>query len=250
MEIGRNRRTEQTAPTLSMDNSDATSRHTLAVSCNEKDLGVHISNNLKFDVHINSSVTQANRKMGQLKRSFKYWTPKTFNKLYSAYIRPNLEYAVQAWSPYLKKDKLKIEKVQRRATKLVPSLKNLSYQDRLARLKLTTLEDRRIRGDLIQFFKFYSNINIINWQKGPVSATGSIGRLRTSTHSMVRQDIPNCSQREHFFLNRVIPRWNALPEDVVASKTVNHFKIRYDSHFTNIHPSYNAEVTRLRNIKP
>jgi len=75
--------------------------------------------------------------------------------LYKGFIRPRLEYAVQAWSPYLRKDISCLERVQRIATKLVKGLKCLTYEQRLQRLHLTTLEKRRLRGDLIETYKLY-----------------------------------------------------------------------------------------------
>ena len=68
------------------------------------------------------------------------------------------------------KDIQAFENVQKRAAKLVKQLKDLSYEDRLKKLNLTTLEERRTRGDLIQFFKFHSNINTINWHQEPATA--------------------------------------------------------------------------------
>ena len=64
-----------------------------------------------------------------------------------------MEFAIQAWSPYLKKDIKKLERVQRHAAKLIPGLSHLSYKDRLLRLNLTTLEDRRNRGYFLEAFK-------------------------------------------------------------------------------------------------
>ena len=116
-------------------------------------LGVHLSNNLKFEQHINFSVTYNSRQKNGPTEVL------DFKDLHQALLRlhssKNLEYAVQAWSDYLKKDKLEIKKVQRRATKLIPSLKNMSYQDRLDKLKLKTLEDRRKRADLIKVLLKY-----------------------------------------------------------------------------------------------
>ena len=83
----------------------------------------------------------------------KNWNKFTFKILYTAYVRPHLEYATSAWCPYRKKDIKTLEKVQRRATKLVPAVRHLKYPERLRLLDITTLADRRIRGDAIQYFK-------------------------------------------------------------------------------------------------
>ncbi len=64
-----------------------------------------------------------------------------------------MEYAVQVWHPYLKKDIKKVEAVQRRATSQIQNLKNMDYKDRLKKLKLPTLIYRRMRGDMIEVFK-------------------------------------------------------------------------------------------------
>lgn len=72
-------------------------------------------------------------------------------KLYKSLVRPHLEYAVQAWNPYLKGDIDMIEKVQRRFTRMILELQQLTYEERLS--SLTTLFVRRLRGDLIEVYK-------------------------------------------------------------------------------------------------
>ena len=146
-----------------------------------------------------------------------------------------------------------IEKVQRRATKLVPSIKSLDYQQRLFELNLSTLEDRRKRGDLIQFYKFYYKFNIIKWHTGYVKSNifkqdGPPSGLRRNSQYLTRPKTTNCTQRENFFLNRVIPHWNALPSEVVNSRTINQFKSRLDLHLQTNCPSYVAESRRQLDI--
>ena len=81
--------------------------------------------------------------LGMLKRTFISRNTNIWKKLYTTYVRPHLEFAVSTWNPYLQKDINSIEKVQRRATKVSYAIKNISYEERLKNLKLTTLKDRR-----------------------------------------------------------------------------------------------------------
>ena len=85
-------------------------------------------------------------------------------------------YAASAWSPYLSKDIQILESVQRRATKLVPCLRALNYKERLKRLGLSTLVDRRIRGDMIQYFKCVKGINTVDWFN-PNTIANSVGLI-------------------------------------------------------------------------
>ena len=121
----------------------------------EKDLGVVIDSDISFDEHISAKVYKANAIVGLIRRSFSYLDPDTFRKLYTAFVRPHLEYAVAVWSPHLKKHIDLVEKVQMRATKLVDGFGKLTYQERLERLKLPTLVYRRLRGDVIEIYKHF-----------------------------------------------------------------------------------------------
>ena len=91
--------------------------------------------------------------LGLLKRTFESRDPLLWKDFYVAVIRPHLEYAVQTWNPHLIGDIEKLELVQRRALKIPDGFENLSYGERLRRLNLTSLKDRRIREDLIEMFK-------------------------------------------------------------------------------------------------
>ena len=81
--------------------------------------------------------------------------------LYCKYVRPNLEFAIQTWNPFYNKDINELEKVQRRATKMIPELRHIDYENRLKALDLTTLEVRRLRGALIKQFKIYKGFEMI-----------------------------------------------------------------------------------------
>jgi len=188
------------------------------------------------------AANKANSVLGMLKRTFTYWSCDSLKILYTTFVRPHLEYAASAWSPYLSKDVKILETVQRRATKLVPCLRNLNYETRLERLGLTTLEERRIRGDMIQYFKCVKGFNKIEWFNpntvtSSISLFGPASGIRGNKHRLNRQFIRNFPQRENFFTNRIIPNWNILPEEVVNARSVNSFKKKYDEFKQGVSPN-------------
>ena len=144
---------------FSMCSADGNQRNPIEESDLEKDLGVYINSNLKFDSHVKMAAKKANSVLGMLKRAFRCWNEKTFKILYTTFVRPHLGTRRLLG----KKGHIVLEKIQQRATKIVPSLKNLCYAERLAKLNLTSLEIRRNRGDLIQLFKIEKNFNSVKW---------------------------------------------------------------------------------------
>ena len=118
----------------------------------EKDLGVHIDNYLNFDVQRKGKIQKATRMMRVIRRTFKFLNCNMFDLLYKSMVRSHLESAVCVWHPYKIKDITQIENVQRRATKMIPEMKKMTYEERLKKLNLPTLEYRRRRDDMIQMF--------------------------------------------------------------------------------------------------
>ena len=114
---------------------------------------------LSFDAHIHNVVNRANQMLGIIKRCFSFLNRDIFLKLYKAFVRPHLEYANVIWNPYLKRQSIMIERVQRRATKLLFECRNMFYRERLQYLNLHSLKGRRLRGDLIQTFKIFNQID-------------------------------------------------------------------------------------------
>ena len=100
--------------------------HTLEAVTEEVDLGVTVDQHLKFSKHVDLKISKANKLLGLIKHSFKYLNSEVLTLLYKSIIRPHVEYATSVWSPHLKGDRDKIEKLQRRATKLIPEIKDWS----------------------------------------------------------------------------------------------------------------------------
>ena len=121
----------------------------------EKDLGVIVDSDLTFADHITEKVKKANSIVGIIRRSFSALQKETFLKLYTAFVRPHLEYGQAIWSPHLRKYVKLLEDVQCRATKLIDGFGKMEYRERLERLNLPTLAYRRLRGDMIETYKHF-----------------------------------------------------------------------------------------------
>ena len=119
----------------------------------EKDLGVTFSADMNVSEQCGIAASKGNQIIWLIRRTIMYKEKQLIVPLYKAIVRPHLEYCIQAWRPYRKKDIDKLEKIQRSTTKLIPELRDLCYESRLLQCGLTTLETRRLRGDQIQLFK-------------------------------------------------------------------------------------------------
>jgi len=127
-----------------------------------KDLGVIVSDDLKWDKQCVAVVKNANKLLGMIKRNFIDRSKATILALYKSLIRPHLENCIQVWNPHLAKDIKLIEGVQRTARKLVHGIENWKYNDRLKFLGLTRLDKRRIRSDLVEKFKILNGFYNVN----------------------------------------------------------------------------------------
>ena len=189
----------------------------------EKDLGVTFDQQLSFGTNASKVVAAANSTLGLINRHFRHIETKPFMNLYKTLVRPKVEYCMTVAQPVYKKDKEKIERVQHRATKLVLGMENKDYSERLAELKLPSLEYRRKRADVMQTYKIMNNIDKIDEKK----FFKPCKEVRTRGHTM-RVQKTQCKSlvRRNTFCQRVVNDWNALPDAVVTSGSINQFKGR------------------------
>ena len=184
-----------------------------------------ITKDLKFKKQCLNAAKAANKILGMIKRTFTCKSEEIILQLYKSWVRPRLEYCIQAWCPHLRKDIDLLVKVQRRATWLIYSLQDLPYYDRLKSLKLTILLTRR--GDLIEVLKIIKGFEEVdsNTFFKIASSTNLRGHSLTLYKHNVRLDT-----RKYLFSQRVIDMWNKLDTDVIACRTVSTFKKHLDNY--------------------
>ena len=199
----------------------------LSKTVKEKDLGVTMNANMKVSEQCRIAASKGNQVLGMIRRNITYKEKSLIIPLYKAIVRPHLEYCIQAWNPYLRKDVDMLEKIQRRATKLIPGLRDLTYDERLKECGLTTLETRRLRGDQIEVFKIlngYENIDyniLFEIKESKITR----GHNYTLVKKQSRLDV-----RKYSFSQRTINVWNKLSTDCVQASSVNMFKNKIDKY--------------------
>ena len=195
----------------------------------ERDLGVYVASTMKPTTHCQRAANRAMSALKLLRIAFEDLNVTNFRLLYTTYVRPHLDYCAQAVGPYMRQDFAALEKVQRRATKLVRGMKHLTYEQRLRRLKLMSMEKRVRRGDMIETFKILTG-------KLRIHSTHFFKKSqddRTRGHSQkLEKARPRHYARSNFFSNRVVTSWNQLPETVVSAVSTNEFKNRLDKYWT------------------
>jgi hypothetical protein len=206
----------------------------LGVTEAEKDLGIIIANNCKNNLQAEKSINRANYELGRMRKTFQFFNIKLFRILYPTFIRPHLEFASAVWNKLSKEHKFKMESIQRKATKMVIEIRSLQYEDRLRALGLTTLEERRKRGDLIQIYKIINGIEEVDMDMGVgknlrVMGGGAISR--DHGYQIEREKPGGKNPMRYYSLpNRNNNTWNILPPEIVGAETVNLFKERIDGH--------------------
>ena len=196
----------------------------LGKTAEEMDVGVAITSNLKPRQQCRKAAQTASAVLGQIMRAFHYRDSKVFLNLYKQYVRPHLEFAVAAWSPWTQEDMETLEKDQKHAVKAVSGLRSQSYKDRLVELKLPSLQERRKEMDIMQTFKL---VNDESSEKFFLREDGR--RATTGTDNLVKGRSSH-EYRSNFFSTRVIDDWNKLPNNVKEAATAGNFKRQYRRH--------------------
>ena len=202
-----------------------------------RDLGVYVDNALSFKEHVIRSTAKVIKVVGIIRRTFDFLTDDLLVRLYKSLMRPLLEYGHSVWQPQHKTLCSDVEDVQRRATKLLASIQDKPYPERLATLRLPSLEFRRKQGDMIDLWKYIHGVYDTDRPHFDIEKT------RDTRGNSLKINKHRCrlNLRNNSFSHQVVNDWNSLPESVVTAPTVNCFKNRLDKHWEN-HPSlYNSQ---------
>ena len=209
----------------------------------QKDLGVTFDSKLTFNQRISQVVNKATKMTKIIRRTFQFLDKHTFLPLYKTMVRSHLDYAMAVWHPYKIKHKIALENIQRRATKELPGMRDLSYIERLKLLKLPTLAYRRLRGDMIEVYKIIHNI--YDHESVPHLLKNNEISQRTGNrgHSLkLFTQRAKLNLRKNVFPIRITEPWNSLPDTVVTAKSLNSFKTRLDKFWYNQDILYDFEA--------
>ena len=197
----------------------------LTVTERETDIGVIISNDLKWSKQCATAANRGKAVLNQISRVFHYRDRDIFLKLYCRYVRPHLEFCTPVWNPQGENNKSILEKVQIQAVNLISCLQG-TYEEKLAVLGLQSLETRRRNSDLIQTYKVIKKID--NVQSSHWFNCASEGAMRVTRQSSNAYNIqPRRSRleiRKQFFSQRVVQDWNSLPSEIKEAGTLRIFK--------------------------
>ena len=193
----------------------------IAITESHQDLGVLIDSNLKFHSHCQSAASKAGGVASALLRTTVCWSKEFMLALLTTHIRPVLEYGSPVWSTGFVGDVQALESVQRRWTRHVVGLADVSYPERLKRLDLFSVSGRLWRADMLLVYKIFHSLSKIEplniFTVPPCSITRGHGYKVHPLHC-------STEARRRFFSSRVTASWNNLPACVVNAPNLTRFK--------------------------
>ena len=204
----------------------------------EKDLGIWFTSDLKSSLR--KAAASAMRVLSMIRRSFTNISKELFAFLYTTYVRPHLEYCVPIWSPYLVRNIEVLEKLQKRATKLIKGYKKLPYDQRLKSLGIYTLFCHHQCGDLIEVFKIKKWL--LQHQPLAVFIPSDVTSTRGNCMKLFKPHT-RLNTWSKLFTQRVITSWNSLPDEVITANSIGCFKSKLDKYWGQTGHEYEQRLT-------
>ena len=181
--------------------------------------------------HCDNLVAKASQVVGAIRRAFHYKSSELMWPAFQLYVIPKIMYLSQAWNPWLKREINALEKLQRRYTKTIHELRGLSYEERLRRLNVLSLTNRRLYADMTFIY------NCLN---GRVNfSAADIGlRLKSTITRANGLELEQICPRNNTFANlfrcRAVLQWHKLPVNIVSAKSINVFKRLLHNYLFNL----------------
>ena len=203
----------------------------LSVTEEERDLGIWTASSLKPHLQCTKAASSANRLLGIILKSFHYRTKQSLIPLYKSLVRPKLEFGAAAWNPWHEGDIICLERVQRRLIRSLSNVRGTTYEEKLKDAGITTLKERRERGDLIEAFKTIRGINNVNrkeWflltesetlRPGTRSTANVEGGRSENRPDVLVKERARTELRNNSFRFRVGRTWNNLPDAKSSQRT-------------------------------
>ena len=203
----------------------------------QRDLGIILTSNLSWNEHYNAISSKAYHSLNLIRRTISVNTTVSTKKLlYYTLVRSHLTYCSQLWRPHHIQDIVRLERIQRKATKYILSSSNLSYKQRLTTLQMLPLMYWLELQDIIFFVKCIKeppdNFSINEF------VTFASGKTRSASFGKLIHNLSSYSTTRHFYFNRIARLWNSLPPiDTtqsmysIKSKVINHFWSHFQEHF-------------------
>ena len=198
-----------------------------------KDLNIYIMSNLSWSLQATKCANKANSVLGFVRWTVGPNNPDLFSKLYKSLVRPILEYSSPVWSPHLKKDIATLEKVQWRASRfeLGTTANDMSYEDRLKRLKWPTLEKKRTLSSFAECCKTINGLNCSN-QHEFFSFADKYRPLRSNHCFKLKMKSVKLNCCKHSFFLRIVNLWNNLRKETAEAKDLRSFRNKLVNEFS------------------
>ena len=193
----------------------------------EKDLGILFTDKFKFNDHIDMAINKANRQLGIIARVFKYKNPQIIVPLYKSFVRPLLEYNSIIWSPYTNTNIQKLERIQEKMCNLMSGMRSLIYREKLTRLKLKSLQARRIKHQLCFMFKMKRRLIDLCFEN--FFQENTYNRTRGNLYKLVLP-MSKTKYRHNFFVCSIVRHWNKLNSSDINVTSIKLFQNKIDNY--------------------